>query len=268
MSVVLEETDTPVWRLKMVPDAQGSVALNGNRVRAIEHALGACADGTCRVLVLSGGEGQFCRGMDLGELLTRQDRAEELQADVAAYANCLRAIAAGPVAVVCLVDGEVLGGGVGLLAACDIVLATPRTTIALPELNVGLVPAVVLPVLQRRVGVHRAQYLAMTGARIASEQAQAWGLVDTVVASADELEKQLRRELKALLRTRPEAVARLKQASELAATLSLTDALAAGVARTARDMVEPEVVAAVTGMAQGELPPWFTRYRKRARENG
>lgn len=264
MSVVLEDTDTPVWRLQMVPDGEGRITLDGERVRAIEQALGSCAEAGCRVLVIAGGEGQFCRGMDLAELLTRQDRAAALQADLAAYATCIRAIAAGPVAVVCLVDGEVLGGGVGLMAACDIVLATERASLALPELTVGLVPAVVLPVLQRRVGVHRARYLSLRGARVSAEQAQAWGLVDTVVDATDELEKQLRRELKGLLRTRPEAVARLKQINEVAATSSLNEGLAAGVARTAADMVEPEVVAAVTAMAEGELPPWFTRYRKRA----
>ncbi len=248
----------------MVPDAAGQVALSGARVRAIEAVLARVSESrpACRVVVLRGGDGQFCRGMDLGEAVARTEQVEELRSDLYAYASCVQSLIAGPAATVSLVDGEVLGGGVGLMAACDIVVATKRATIALPELTVGLVPAIVLPALHRRVGVQRTRWLALTGKRLTAEQALAIGLVDAVVEDAEALEKQLRRELKSLLRTRPEAVARLKQINEQAAASDLATALGEGVARTASDMIEPEVLGAVTAMAEGELPPWFTRYRR------
>ncbi len=263
MTIELRHTDSPVWDLQMLPDAHGLVSLSGARVRSLAQALTKACEFACRALVIRGGDGQFCRGMDLREVRQRRDK-DKLQADLAAYANCLYTIHTGPMAVMSVVDGEVLGGGVGLMAACDVVLASARATFALPELVVGLVPAVVIPALQRRIGVHRTRWLALTGTRLSAEQALAIGLVDAVVADGPALEKRVRRELKSLLRTRPEAVARLKQANEHAACTELSEALAAGVARTSADILDPEVHAAVVAMENGELPRWCTRPRRSA----
>src|SRR5438477_5999325 len=86
-----------------------------------------------------------------------------------------------------VVDEQALGGGVGLAAVCDYVLATERATFGLPELLLGLVPATIFPILLERMPPQRARRLALLGHTQNAAQASASGLVDEVVASDPEL---------------------------------------------------------------------------------
>ena len=144
------------------------------------------------------------------------------------------------------------------LAACDLVIAGPAATFALPELFFGLIPAVVLPVIAERVGLARARWLALSGETLHVAEALRLGLVDE---RSDDVSLTLAARLKYLLRCSPVAVARLKRFSADIAGEPLPAALAAGVARTAADVAGPEVAAAVASYLAGELPPWAVRYR-------
>ncbi len=113
--------------------------LDARSLARLEVAL-AADEGS--VLMLRGSRAVFCRGMDLA---AATDGAIERGAR--AYASVLGALRSAPRPTVALVEGEALGGGVGLLAACDLVIASTSATFALPEALYGLVPAMVVPVL-------------------------------------------------------------------------------------------------------------------------
>src|SRR4051812_27966939 len=124
--------------------------------------LAASRDDAIRVLLLEGAEGVFCRGLDAAVALETRGVAEEARA-AHAFASCLRALRFGGKPTIAAVDGEALGGGVGLVAACDLVLATERATFALPELLFGLLPATILPLLHERMPPQKARLLALRG---------------------------------------------------------------------------------------------------------
>jgi enoyl-CoA hydratase/carnithine racemase len=109
-----------------------------------------------------------------------------------------------------LVEGPALGGGTGLVAACDLVLASEQANFALPELLLGLVPAIILPVLAERLGLHQAKRWAITQATWQAGEAQARGLVDQVVPNSN-IEATLKRTLRTLLRVHPRGVTALKR---------------------------------------------------------
>lgn len=276
MHLRCEALDTPVWRAWLGADGTGSgagdgvVALGGPGLTALEQLLlRAEADDRCRVLVLASEADEFCRGMDLqsvalppvGDASTRDSSTGEIAerepaAAIACYARVLGLLRGSRFASVCLVEAAASGGGVGLAAACDLVIAGPRASFRLPELFLGLIPAVVLPVLGERVGLARARTLALTGDAIDADVALHIGLVDE---RSDDPARSLAARLKYLLRCSPDAVARLKRFSAEIAGLALPEALAAGAARTSADVLRPEIRAAIAGFLAGELPAWATR---------
>lgn len=250
----------PVWRVSLEPGDKPAVVLDGPGVAALGELLAeAELDTSCRVLVFESAGEQFCRGMDLDFLVAHA--GEDHSAELLGHARCMESLRASSKTVICIVDGEAVGGGVGLAAAADLVLATPRASFALPECVFGLIPAIVLPLLCERMPVQKARALTISGRRVSAEGAHTLGLVDELVADRTKLEPTLRRVIKQLLRISPRAVGELKRFSASLATLSRAEALERGAAQTAADLREPETIAALAAFHSGELPPWFERYR-------
>ncbi|MFO7565313.1 MAG: enoyl-CoA hydratase/isomerase family protein [Enhygromyxa sp.] len=256
--------DAPVWRIRLEPDERpgrrGEVVFDGAGLAKLDELLQEAEETKrCRVLVIESMPGVFCRGMDLEFLVAHagEDQSDKL----AAYAQCMERLRGSPKAVICLIDGEAMGGGVGLAAAADLVIATARARFALPECVLGLIPAMVLPLLCERMPVQKARWMALSSRSVTADEAASIGLVDELVEGPIQLEQALRRALKRLLRASPSAVARVKRYSSEIATLSRADALELGAQRTAKDLIELETIAAIRGFMAGESPPWFERYR-------
>jgi enoyl-CoA hydratase/carnithine racemase len=240
---VVSETGQQVSWLRLQPGPSGHVQLDDNGIAGLARAVEAGAG--ARVLVIESEGSEFCTGMDLASALART-RAE-LQAGFQRYADCLARLSGGPSATVAVVRGVASGGGVGLLAACDLVVASPQATFSLPELRFGLVPAVILPALRGRLSLQRIKRMALTGDALTAAQAEAWGLVDYV---ADDPKAAATRLVRKLLRARPQAVATLKRWQGGAPT--------DGPAQTAADLHDPELRNALKGLLDGgEAPPWF-----------
>ncbi|MEO6575885.1 MAG: enoyl-CoA hydratase/isomerase family protein, partial [Polyangiaceae bacterium] len=127
---------------------------------ALTHALAeAAANPAVRVVVFVGRDaGVFSRGLDLEAVVSGKISAD---AGLAAVAECLKALHAFEKPKLAVVRGVAIGGGLGLAAACDWVLASEASTFAIPELLWGFVPAAILPLLIRRVGQVRAQAWAL-----------------------------------------------------------------------------------------------------------
>jgi enoyl-CoA hydratase/carnithine racemase len=143
------------------------------------------------VITLEGRGESFCQGLSL-EALAQPDC--DAATELARFGRLLHAVENAPGPVVALVVGPAMGGGLGIAAAADLVLATPDARFGLPETMLGLVPAMVFPLVARRMGVVRARSLALGAATLSAEEARTVGLVDVVTKNLEEtLERYLRR---------------------------------------------------------------------------
>ena len=156
-------------------------ALSGEMVAEIEQALDA-APRDLAALVVEGEGGVFSAGADLKALSAALAQApgatDPLEALNATGGRFFARFAASPFVTIALVDGAAVGGGMGLAAAADIVIATPRARFALTETSLGLPPAQIAPYLVARLGERVARRLALTGARLDGREAAAVGLAD------------------------------------------------------------------------------------------
>ena len=215
-------------------------SLDRTRAQQLVDAILASSD---PVIVLDGAQDTFCRGMDFTALVS--DEAA-IRSGVEAFAGVLRAIRTIGKPVVAVVAGCALGGGVGIAAAADVVIAGPRATFGLPEALFGLVPGVVMPILEARMTPQKARWLALTGHARSASEARELGLVD-VVAPDDQLTIAVARAVKQLARARSSAVASLKHVDETA--------LGRGVRETTRLLGSPDVRTAVRAFLDEEWLP-------------
>jgi enoyl-CoA hydratase/carnithine racemase len=213
-------------------------SLDAERAHRFADAILECSD---PVVVLAGGPETFCRGMDLTAFATDQ---AGLETGVGAFARAVHAIRTVAKPVIAVVVGTALGGGVGIAAAADLVIAAPSARFGLPEALFGLVPGVVLPVLLDRMTRQKARWLALTCHTRTALEAQELGLVDQLVAD-DQLESAVRNAVKVLSRARSSSVASLKQKFDEAA-------LAHGAQETTRLLRIPDVASAVRAFLDGE----------------
>lgn len=165
--------------------------------------------GTCRAVVLAGDGPSFCAGADVDWMRASADL--DLDANVA-DANALRrmfeSIDRCPAPVVALVQGHALGGGIGLVACSDIVIADPRAVFAFSEVKLGIIPAVISPYALRKIGESAARRYFVTGERFDAASALRIGLVHEVV---DDLDAALARVLGELRTAGPRAARHAKR---------------------------------------------------------
>jgi methylglutaconyl-CoA hydratase len=161
-----------------------------------------------RVVVLNGAGESFCAGGDLNWMQrAAQKSAAENAQDALALARMLHAINVCPKPVIALIQGACFGGGVGLAAACDMVIAAPDARFGLTEVRLGLIPAAISPFVLAKMGTSAARRYFLTGERFSAEEARRLGLVHEVKAGLDAAAAPL---IDALLASGPEAVADAK----------------------------------------------------------
>lgn len=164
----------------------------------------ALADDAVRVVVLDHTGRVFCSGMDLSE--AAGGSAEEQ--GVREFPEILSAIWSSPKPVVAVVRGPARAGGVGLVAACDVVVAASSASFGFSEVRLGLVPAVISAVVLPRMLPHVAHRLMLTGEVFDAATAAAGGLVDMVV---DDVDAAVAAQVTALAAGAPTALAETKR---------------------------------------------------------
>lgn len=205
-------------------------AMSRQMVTELRAALQAAeAGGSVRVVVLRGAGGHFCAGADLKDLVGARLRTlqspPEVDADGPAMdamaqvnaqfgALCV-AYAKTPLALVAVLEGSVMGGGLGLACVADVALASESAVFRLPETALGVVPAQIAPFLVERLGYSQAKRLAVTGGRVSAADALAIGLVHAVHAS-DQIDDALGALLADILLCAPAALAATKALMEKA----------------------------------------------------
>ncbi len=163
-----------------------------------------------RVVVLGGSGTMFCAGADVNWMSkTVHYTREENQRDAMAMSRMFAAINTLPVPVVGRVQGAALGGGAGLAAVCDVVVAAEDAVFGFTEVKLGILPAVIAPFALAKIGQSAARELFLTGARFSAARAKEIGLVHVVVPAA-ELDSAVDRYLREFAGAGPEAVAAAK----------------------------------------------------------
>jgi methylglutaconyl-CoA hydratase len=167
-------------------------------------------DDAVRVVVLTGAGRSFSAGADLNWMRRTATYGEaENLADARALAKLMQTLDQLAKPTVARVNGAALGGGTGLVACCDIVVASERAVFGTTEVRLGLIPSVIGPYVLAAVGPRQARRLMLTGERISAAEAARLGLVHEVVAD-DRLDAAVDRIAGELLKGGPDAIAAVK----------------------------------------------------------
>jgi isohexenylglutaconyl-CoA hydratase len=194
-------------------------ARNAMSLQMVDELRTVLADaesaGDVRVIVLRGAGGHFCAGADLQDMAQARQREMAGEMDAIAAVNArfgalCGAFARTGIATIAVLEGTVMGGGLGLACVVDVALAGQGAQLRLPETALGLVPAQIAAFLVERVGASQARRLAVTGGKLIAAQALAIGLVHEVHEDGPALDAALSATLAQTLRCAPAAVAATK----------------------------------------------------------
>ena len=239
------EVSVPVVRI-MRDGPVGRIVLNRPQVHnAFDeqtiHSVTAAAevleaDKDIRAVVLEGRGKCFCAGADIDYMRrTGEFDWDASLADAGRLSGMFKALEALTKPLLARVHGPAFGGGVGLAASADLVFVGPKATFALSEVKLGLVPAVIGPYVQRRIGATRARGLFSTGVRINAREAVHMGLADMLCDSDDEMDQRIEATLNSAVACGPRAVARSRALPEEIAgkdPKDIADAMAEVIAGT------------------------------------
>jgi enoyl-CoA hydratase/carnithine racemase len=235
--LVLRDEDRCTWRLTMAPSSGDDVTLTREGLEQLDEQLQAAERASeCRVVVLQSSGASFCLGMDLQGAV-----GSDPGAGPRCYADVLRRLSSSSKLTIAAVDGATVGGGVGLAAASDMVVATQRSKFGLPEITIGLLPAMVMPVLQERLSPQKLRRLALLAASIDARQARELGLVDDLVDDADALRKRVSQLVRTARRAGPGTIAAVKNWAARLRTMSRNEGIAVGCELTEAHLRTPYV---------------------------
>lgn len=204
---------------------QRNNAYDGELIQALAETLDALEKASAlRAVVISGRGRHFQAGADLTwiDSLRRASREENIRAS-RATALAIWRLNRAPVPAVALVQGACFGGGTGLVAACDVVIAAEDAMFSIAEVRWGLTAAIIIPQLNDAIGVRQVRRYALTGERFSAAEAHRIGLVHDVVPAA-ELEAAGARIVEQILQNGPEAIAQTKALALQSAWAHLDDA--------------------------------------------
>jgi methylglutaconyl-CoA hydratase len=187
-------------------------ALSPELVEAMEAALaGAAEDPAVRVVVVTGSGRHFSAGADLRAMKSMRWAGHDANvADALRTQRLFAWLAELRKPVIARVNGAARGGGVGLVAAADVVVASNAATFAFTEVRLGIVPAMISPFVLARLGAARARRLFLTGETFDAEQALTWGLVDHTVPD-EALDRKVGEVCSDLLQGGPTALSEAKR---------------------------------------------------------
>ena len=187
------------------PDKRNALSIA--LIDKITEAVLACAgDRSCRSIILSGQGPSFCAGLDLKGASVPGHSEQSARALERMY----RAICQSPAITIAAAHGAAMGGGAGLLAACDLVVAADDLKLSYPEVKRGLIAALVTCLLRRQLSDRKVRELILLGQTISAQTALNMGLVTQVCPGASLMETGLRLAQEASLGA-PGAIARTKQ---------------------------------------------------------
>jgi methylglutaconyl-CoA hydratase len=215
-------------------------------------------DDSVRVLVISSTGRSFCAGADLNWMKRAAGfSAEDSRRDAQALAEMLRCLAQMKKPTVARVQGPAYCGGVGLVAACDIAIATYDTQFTLSEVKLGIIPAVISPHVIAAIGERYARRYMLSAERFAAAEAYRIGLVHEIVPDEAALDDAIGEVIAALLKNSPNALAECKDLIRAVAGRPLTSEVIEDTARRiARLRASDEGREGMSAFLEKRKPNW------------
>lgn len=210
-----------------------------------------------RAIVLRSNGPNFCAGADLNWMsrMVSYTREENVR-DSSYLAKMYAVIDECPLPVIGRIQGAAIGGGVGLVAVCDIAIATKDSKFGLSEVKLGILPAVISPYVIGKIGASHARALFLTGERFDAERALRIGLVHRLVDDNDALDAAVDDSLKQLRTSGPEAVRECKKLIAHVASHERVDAIAYTIDAIATRRTSAEGQAGMQAFLKKEKAPW------------
>lgn len=221
------------------------------------RALGA--DTRVRVVVIRGNGRHFQAGADLKWVreISKLSLEENLKVSTNTT-DAVRGLNEFPKPSIALVHGGCFGGGVGLVAACDIVIASEDAIFAITETRWGLIPSPIVPQLNARIGLANVRRYALTSERFDARRAREIGLVNEVCPTG-KLDEAAAPMIDALLMCGPDAIAQTKACALETAGQVIDDNLAMRLARQhAAKRMTPEGAEGLASFVEKRKPAWYT----------
>jgi methylglutaconyl-CoA hydratase len=185
-------------------------AFNAELISEATALFRQLAGGKQRLVVLTGAGASFCAGADINWMRSMKGYSEEENfRDAKALAALFQALNGLPMPVIARVNGHALGGGAGLVACCDHVVASDKALFGFTEVRLGLIPAVISPFVVAKIGEASARSWFLSGERFGAEVAKGMGLVHEVV-SPEKLDEVMETVLKRFLSAAPGAAREAK----------------------------------------------------------
>jgi methylglutaconyl-CoA hydratase len=254
---LLQQRDGAVARLRLNrPDLHN--AFDAELIAALTTALSQLgADPDVRVVVLEGAGASFSAGADLNWMRGMASASEaDNRNDALALARLLRTLDELPKPTIASVHGAAFGGGVGLVAACDIAIGVPEAKFGLTESKLGLLPAVISPYVIAAIGARQARRWFATAEIFDADEALRIGLLHEVV-NATALDTAVQRQVDLLLKAGPIAAATAKSLVRRVAAGGDGDALdAANAGLIAKLRVSPEGQEGLGAFLDKRKPAW------------
>ena len=216
-----------------------------------DHLEAANADPNVRCVVLTGAGKGFCSGADLKNPPGQaQDGGRAVP-----YPDTLSAIWNSPKPVICAVNGSAFAGGLGLVAASDIVVTSEEAVFSYAEVKIGVIPAVISVVGLRKLGPHQGMRLMLTGERFDGRQAVEYGLAHRAVPSA-ELESAVQAEVDQINLGGPIALAECKKLVRTVPELSMEEGFKLTGEWSARMFRSEEAAEGMAAFREKRKPSW------------
>jgi len=192
------------------PDARN--AMNDEMMGALPKVFEMLEkDDSVRVVVLGGRGTAFCSGADLGRMdKAGRAKAASNRAQAMRSAKFFHELYVFPKPTIARIHGPAFAGGMGLVCACDVVVASVEAVFCLPETRIGLVPAMISPYVTRAIGANAARRYLVSGERFSAEEAHRLGMVHELVSAA-ELDGAVDRVAQAFAACAPGALAEAKK---------------------------------------------------------
>lgn len=213
-------------------------------------------DQSVRAIVLTGSGSTFCAGADLRWMgMDRIASAPEARQDAERLLAMFRAIDECPCPVIGCIQGAVYGGGVGLIAACDIAVAAASATFAFSEVRLGLVPAVIAPFVLEKVGNSFVRRFCLTGEPFSASTAQDNDLIHDVVEPAA-LDAHVASLAEQMTHLAPQAVRDTKALFRRLRHLSQEECWKIGIEGNVRARLSPEAQEGIRAFRERRTPNW------------
>jgi enoyl-CoA hydratase/carnithine racemase len=233
-------------------------AINPGVVRGISQALEAAdEDQSVRAVVVTGaGDRAFCAGGDLGGMAEDSRVGQHfLRAEVGDLFLRMRG---SRLPIVARVNGHALGGGFGLMLACDLVVAADSAEMGTPEIDLGLWPFMITAVIQRDIPRKVALELMLSGGRVPAAEGERWGFVNRVV-SPDKLDAAVDELTEALVSKSPLIAGLGKRSFYRAEDMSIEESLEYLAGMLTVCLESEDAIEGVTAFIEKRAPRWKNR---------